>query len=265
MIFTNAKIILKQKIADDVFHFLLRSDNGNPFPQVKCGQFVNVQIPNHPEKILRRPFGIIKSTTEQHGGTVTFAAQVKGEGTRVLCNETKEGDSVELMLPLGNGFEIGDSVKKIALVGGGIGVFPLVSVLDQHQDKEIHSFLGYKNKDSAYFLDAFRRASKKCHITSDDGTIGQQGRVTDLVAQHIAETSPDIVLACGPPAMFRSLKQVMSAHPNTVVNVSMEERMGCGFGVCLGCTCKVKNKDGGINHERVCKEGPVFNLNEVQL
>ena len=252
-----ATILQKEQLTKDIYYFNIQL--AQAMKKIKAGQFINVQVPNRPDMILKRPFGIIDYDYDEN--SVSFAVQERGEGTKALC-AAKAGDKLDVMMPLGNGFQIDDDVKKIALVGGGIGVFPLLSVLKKHGEKEIYSFLGYKNKESVVFAGRFERRSTKTFISSDDGSIGEKGFITDRVAAHIGSINPDLVLACGPTAMFKSLKKVMANYPGIVTNVSLEERMGCGFGACLACVCET-NKNGLKHYDRVCKEGPVFNLNEV--
>ena len=261
---TTGMLWLSERIAEDVFYHKLVLDQD--LEKCKPGQFINVQVPNRPDLILKRPFGIIDYDYESN--SVSYAFQVRGQGTQELA-KAQMGDRIEVMLPLGNGFSIDDNTKKIALVGGGLGVFPLYSVIREfgvNPDKDIHTFLGYKNINRAYLADKFGKYKdgKQTYVATEDGSMGDNAYITDVVAEKIGRINPDVVLACGPVPMLKSLKQVMSKHPAIATYASLEERMGCGFGVCLACVCKT-NKQGEINHERVCKEGPVFKIDEVEL
>ena len=263
-IINKAKVLYTENLGGDV-HRQKVAIAGDL--HVRPGQFINVQIPRA-DKILKRPFGIIKTEPHSyHGNIVEYAFQVRGEGTEALSKVTAGatvGDTLDVMLPLGNGFDI-ENAKRIALVGGGLGVFPLVSVLGAKKPgQEIYSFVGYKNTQSTYYLDEFRAKSRQTFVASDDGTIGEKAFVTDLLSRHIGAIKPDLVLACGPVGMYKSLHEVMKDHPEILTCVSLEERMGCGFGVCLACACETQ-KNGLKHMDRVCKDGPVFNLNEVVI
>jgi dihydroorotate dehydrogenase electron transfer subunit len=205
---------------------------------------------------LRRPIAICKADET----TVTFCYQVKGDGTKKMTG-LKVGEQTQVLLPLGNGFFVEDNEQKVALVGGGVGVFPLISVLRQYQgEKEISAYIGYRNKGAVVGVDEFEKADKFVAVT-DDGSYGEkmnsvQAFEKDLKAGNI----PDVVLACGPTPMLRALKGLCERE-NLNCFVSLEERMGCGFGACVVCVCDLTNG----KKARVCKDGPVFNANEVVL
>ena len=221
---------------------------------VRCGQFGNISVGG--SHLLRRPIAICKT----EGSLETFCYQIKGEGTKAL-KAMKAGEKVNLLMPLGNGFFVEDNEHKVALVGGGVGVFPLISVLRQYQgEKEISAYIGYRNQGAVVGVDEFEKADKFVAVT-DDGSYGEkmnsvQAFEKDLKAGNI----PDVVLACGPTPMLRALKGLCERE-NLNCFVSLEERMGCGFGACVVCVCDLTNG----KKARVCKDGPVFNANEVVL
>ncbi len=223
---------------------------------VRGGQFLNVSTGNK-AKLLKRPFGIMR----RDGADVTFCYQLKGEGTECLA-AAKVGDELEVLLPLGNGFNIPESVKNVAVIGGGVGIFPLLSVIESVKGKNYYSYIGFRGKQFACLTEDFKNSSKYLKIVTDDGSIGEK---TNAVAAFMAErdnVKADMIIACGPPVMLRALKKSLSdAGDKTPCLVSLEERMGCGIGACLVCVCR---KSGGSN-ARVCKDGPVFNINEVEL
>ena len=207
--------------------------------KVKCGQFLNISTGNA-ANLLKRPFGIMRI----NGRGVTFCYQLKGEGTKTL-SLAKPGQVLEVTLPLGNGFSIPESARKIAVVGGGVGVFPLLSVVEGVKDRDYYSYIGFRSEKYACLLEDFKASSKSLTVVTDDGSIG-----------------PDLIISCGPPVMLRALKSCLKKRGiTTPCLVSLEERMGCGIGACLVCVCK---KSDGSN-ARVCKDGPVFNIDEVEL
>lgn len=246
----KATIVKNEKIAENIYEITF--DIGEK-AKIRCGQFGNIAVCGH---LLRRPIAICKADET----TVTFCYQVKGDGTKKMTG-LKVGEQTQVLLPLGNGFFVEDDEKKVALVGGGVGVFPLISVLRQYQgEKEISAYIGYRNKGAVVGVDEFEKANKFVAVT-DDGSYGEkmnsvQAFEKDLKAGNI----PDVVLACGPTPMLRALKGLCERE-NLNCFVSLEERMGCGFGACVVCVCDLTNG----KKARVCKDGPVFNANEVVL
>ena len=147
------------------------------------------------------------------------------------------------------------------LVGGGVGIAPLLTVTQRWPDKHYEAYLGYRGIDYAYCVDDFKGSCSEVFITSNDGTVGRKGFVTEELQERLGDFKPDMVLACGPLPMLRSLKAVIGDVP---AQVSMEQRMGCGFGACAVCVCGVK-EHGSLEYKKVCIEGPVFDLKEVEL
>ena len=195
---------------------------------VRGGQFLNISTGNK-AKLLKRPFGIMR----KDGADVTFCYQIKGEGTECLA-AAKVGDELDVLLPLGNGFVIPDDVKTVAVIGGGVGIFPLLSVMESVQGKDYYSYIGFRGKQFACLTEDFKRASKYLKIVTDDGSIGEK---TNAVAAFMAERDKvraDMIIACGPPVMLRALKaQLKEKGITTPCLVSLEERMGCGIGACI--------------------------------
>jgi dihydroorotate dehydrogenase electron transfer subunit len=207
-------------------------------PKFNAGQFLNVKVPGF---TLRRPFGI--SHFDTSAKTISFCFQVRGEGTKALA-KIPVGTKLDLLLPLGNGFPM-DKYKKVMLVGGGIGIFPLLPTA-----KDTYAFLGFRNKESVVLEDDFNAVAKELTIVTD-------GFVTDVAKKEFNRIKPDAIFACGPHAMFKALKTLNFPCP---VYVSLEERMACGFGVCICCTVNTTH-----GKQRVCCAGPVFLLSEVTI
>jgi dihydroorotate dehydrogenase electron transfer subunit len=164
-------------------------------------------------------------------------------------------------MPLGNGFFVEEHEQKVALVGGGVGVFPLISVLRAYGEKKnISAYIGYRNAGAVCGVEDFAKANKFVAVT-DDGSYGEKMNAVQAFEADLKKGNrPDVVLACGPTPMLRALKAVTDRE-NLPCFVSLEERMGCGIGACLVCMC---DKTDG-KRARVCKDGPVFNAKDITL
>lgn len=240
-------------IAENIFEMSLAFEES--LPAVRGGQFLNV-ILNRPDMVLPRPFGICGLGEK----SASFCYQVVGGGTEFLSGLEK-GHKLRAVLPLGNGFELG-GFKRVAAVGGGVGVFPLYGAALTSPGTEITAFLGYKSAASVCYADKFKEKGVCVNIATDDGSLGFKGNAVELFFQSGAR-SFDAVIACGPKVMLKALKERCKAENLKVpVFVSLEERMGCGIGACLVCTCKAEGRDKRL---RVCKDGPVFRIDEVEI
>lgn len=223
--------------------------------EIKGGQFLNIATGDG-SRLLKRPFGVVKA----EGNDITVCFQVKGEGT-VALSQAKAGDKLAVLLPLGNGFNIPESAKNIVVLGGGVGIFPLVPVVCGNKDKNFYTFLGFRNKNCVCLTEEFK-ASKKLNVVTDDGSYGEKNNAVNAYFEEIESVPADLIIACGPPVMLKALKRKLQENDiKTPCLVSLEERMGCGIGACLVCVCKKEN--GG--NARVCKDGPVFDIKEVEL
>ena len=247
----SAIIVKNEKIAENIH--AVTFDVGEDVT-VRCGQFGDILIGG--QHLLRRPIAICK--VEKN--LVTYCYQLKGEGTKELA-QMGTGTRVNVLMPLGNGFFVEENETKIALVGGGVGIFPLISVLREYQGKKnISAYIGFRNAGAVCGLDEFEKADKFVGVT-DDGSFGEKMNSVQAFEQALKNGErPDVVLSCGPTPMLRALKKVVERE-NIPCYVSLEERMGCGIGACLVCVCAMTN---GKN-ARVCKDGPVFNALDVIL
>ena len=246
-----ATIVKNEKIAENIH--AVTFDMGEEVA-VRAGQFGNISVGG--THLLRRPIAICKV----EGRLVTLCYQIKGEGTQKL-KTMEAGTRLNVLMPLGNGFFVEENERKVALVGGGVGVFPLISVLREYgAQKEISAYIGYRNKGAVCGVEEFEKAKKFAGVT-DDGSYGAKMNAVQAFEKDLKEGNrPDVVLACGPTPMLRALKTLVEKE-NLLCYVSLEERMGCGIGACLVCVCDTTNGAKA----RVCKDGPVFNANEVQL
>lgn len=223
--------------------------------EIKGGQFLNIATGDN-SRLLKRPLGIVKA----EGLDVTVCFQVKGDGT-VALSKAKQGDKLAVLLPLGNGFNLPENAKNIVVLGGGVGIFPLIPVIATNPDKNFYSYIGFRNKNCVCLLDEFDK-SKALTVVTDDGSYGEKDNAVNAYFKDRQNVKADMIIACGPPVMLRVLKnRIKEEGDNTPCFVSLEERMGCGIGACLVCVCK--KSDG--NNARVCKDGPVFDINEVEL
>ena len=255
-------------------YFLLRvlapeiAKNAEPgqFLMVKCGTDV----------VLRRPISIHSANSDSGDIELLFAISlpvesaqtlspmhqpekrmVASKGTKWLASR-KKGDSIEVLGPLGNGFQITDNSHNVLLIAGGIGIAPLRFLAEEctKRGKNITILFGARDVNGVY---PARRLSKgiKYIVATENGSRGYKDTVTQLIPQYIA--SADQVFACGPKAMYEKIDQQLKQYKwSQDIQVSLEERMGCGFGVCYGCSIKTRQ-----GMKRICRDGPVFNINDI--
>ena len=168
------------------------------------------------------------------------------------------------MLPLGNGFMPDKNVKKVVLLGGGMGSAVLPAIPTTYPALEYYTYLGFANKDKVVLEEEMAKVSKQLTVATDDGSYGKKGFVTNILAEDMAKLKPDVVFCCGPEVMYKALKKALEPFDVPII-VSLEARMGCGIGACLVCNCKVKRAGEEETYVRVCVEGPVMKLSEVVL
>lgn len=252
------EVIANQPLATGIFSMVVRA--AGDLPAVLPGQFGHIKVPGSDALLLRRPISFNRVDRETR--TLEMVYQVKGEGTQRLST-LQPGAAIDMLAPLGRPFAVEPRVRKAAIVGGGIGAAPLMMLLEAYPDVAFDTFLGFRSREFAYQLEEFQALSRRLILCSDDGTLGEQGFVTDALAQAMAAEAYDCVYACGPTPMLRSLQKVMAGNDVPCL-VSLEERMGCGHGACLVCNCKIKKGDEW-HYRRVCADGPVFPLREVDF
>jgi len=259
----NAKIIFNKKVSKEYYNLRLLAEPISVGAQP--GQFINIKInPNEMSSnkpisfsipFLRRPMSIYKIDPP----FIEVLYKVKGQGTEILSKKEK-GEVLNIMGPLGNGFNLNEDFKVGVLVGGGYGISPLVALNQKLQSlkKKVVVIIGAKTKDLLYIKDF-----KKVKISTEDGSLGAKGVVTDLLNKvcKVLNKKESIIFACGPREMLKRVSLI--AQKNKIrCQVSIEELMGCGIGVCLSCVCAVKSK-GKMDYKRVCVDGPVFNAGEI--
>ncbi len=253
----NVKVTEAGAIAQDIVR--IRAASEYIAASAVPGQFINVNIPNHGEFMLRRPFSI--SGADRRSNTFEFTFKVKGKGTHILA-AVKPGDTLDIMGPLGHGFTVRPGLKKIAVIGGGLGVFPLLFLLDRI-GADLCScrrkvFVGYRNKQGIFCKDELTTSCEELMITTEDGSYGTAGLVTCSLEQSLASDKYDMIFTCGPVPMLKEVSRI-AGSAGIGCQVCMEERMGCGIGACLVCACKANDRERGWRYAHVCKDGPVFN------
>lgn len=262
MIKEKARILSQERLSDGVYDMTIQT--AQIAKDAKPGQFVNVYLPDK-SRILPRPISICGFDRDEGTLRIVYRVTGKGKGTDLLSG-LKAGDNIEVLGPLGNGYDLSDVIgKKVLLLGGGIGIPPMLGLakaLCEITGERCEIALGYR--DSDMFLENEFRAYGNVHISTDDGSYGVHGNAID--AASAAGVEPDIVMACGPGPMLKGVK-AYTLSKGAAGYISLEERMACGVGACLACVCKTSGKDehSHVNNARVCKEGPVFNINDVEL
>ncbi len=219
-----------------------------------CGQFLHISC--GAGTLLRRPISICTWV----GGFIRIVFQTKGEGTKWL-SERRAGDVLDVLGPLGHGFDVAALGEKPVLVGGGIGVPPMLACAQKAKGygADAKAILGFRSKDAVIIEDDFREACET-FVTTDDGSYARKGFVTDILCGQLAGCTG--IAACGPRIMLKSVAAI-AKEAQIPCQVSMEERMGCGIGACLVCACALKDGNGQKHYGHVCKDGPVFNAEEV--
>ena len=233
-------IVSNIEISPNIYEVILEGNfKGQP------GQFYMIRGWNGPDPFLSRPISIANLENNK----LTFLYEVRGRGTHII-SRLKIGDKLSILGPLGNGFQY-DMDKKVAVVSGGIGVAPML-FLSKSLNQKSDLYAGFRN--NVYYLDKFKPYVENIYISTEDGSKGHKGYIVDILEPE----KYDLIIACGPIPMMNAV--IRKCKDKVPVQVSMESRMACGIGACLGCTI---NTSKGI--KRVCKEGPVFIGEEVIL
>ena len=223
----------------------------------KPGQFVNLRLTGKLDPLLRRPISLHRIDPE--AGTITMLYMVVGEGTTMM-SEMEPGETIDVLGPLGNGWNLDMSGENAVVIGGGIGIAPLYPLIKSLKEsgKNVELIMGAKNADYLTDPSIYENLGATVTVTTDDGTAGTKGFVTTALKNSIRAGKCDHIYACGPKPMLRFVEQIALDH-NIPGQVSTESHMGCGLGICLLCPSKMK--DGG--YKRTCTDGPVFMIGEL--
>lgn len=251
----TAKVISQKQIGEQIFDLLLETKLSK---DARPGQFVAV-YPRSESTLLPRPISICEA--DMHGGTLRLVYRVAGKGTAEFST-CKAGDELDILGVLGNGFPVDRAKgKRVFLMGGGIGIPPLLDLAKAMEGKK-QILLGYRNKD--LFLEEDMEKYGDVYVATEDGSVGTKGNVMDIIRAHSLQA--DVIMACGPMPMLRAIK-AYAAEQKIEAYISLEERMACGVGACLGCVCKTTREDAHshVHNARICTEGPVFEAGEVDI
>lgn len=248
----TGRLLRKEEVAPGIYSFVLSS------PAIAgitaAGQFVDVLCDGY---ALRRPISIC--SFDANLGILRIVFEVRGKGTEWLADR-KQGETLDLIGPLGHGFPLLDSGSKAVAVGGGIGTPPLLP-LAKYYKENMTVITGFRTASAAILQKDFTAAGADTVLCTDDGSAGFHGFTTQALENHLVSNPCDVIYACGPKVMMRGVAKIAEKR-GVLCYVSMEERMGCGVGACLGCACRIK-ENGGTSMKRVCLNGPVFNAAEV--
>ena len=250
-----AKVISQESIATGVYSMWIQTKD--IAAEAVAGQFISVYCKDG-AKLLPRPISICEVNKEE--GTLRIVYRVVGGGTTEMSGYVS-GDDIDILGPLGNGFMQREG-KKAILIGGGIGIPPMVQLGKELKNiVKVQTVAGYR--DELFLTDELEK-NGDVYIATEDGSTGTKGTVIDAI--KACAVTGDEIYACGPTPMLRAIKEYALAN-DIECQISLEEKMACGIGACLGCVCKSKEKDHhtNVNNKRICKDGPVFLAQEVEL
>ncbi|MCK4905767.1 dihydroorotate dehydrogenase electron transfer subunit [bacterium] len=229
----------------------------NSFP----GQFLHIKCSSDSQPLLRRPLSIHRVTSKK---TIEILYKVVGKGTYFL-SKRKKGEQIDCLGPLGNGFRLPEDQRpktkdQRLIVAGGIGIAPLFFLTEKIKGLPIKVFIGAKTKDEILCAKELKKLGVKIHIATEDGSLGYKGLVSDLLKNNLLSdvcSLSSVIYACGPKAMLKEIALISKKH-QIPCQVSFEQFMGCGIGICNACVIKTKQ-----GYKRVCKDGPVFSAEEI--
>lgn len=254
----NAVVLSQERIAQDIYSMWIRTEAAL---EAKPGQFISMYT-NDGSKLLPRPISICEINRAE--GSLRVVYRVTGENTGTEeFSRMKAGDVLPVIGPLGNGFPMERAAgKKAFLMGGGIGVPPILELAKQIDCDVKQVIVGYRDSET-FLRDEFEQ-NGQVYISTEDGSEGTKGNVMDAIRENDLEA--DIIYACGPTPMLRAIK-AYAEEKGIECWLSLEERMACGIGACLACVCQTKEKDhhSNVNNKRICKDGPVFLSTEVEI
>lgn len=245
----------QKQIAAQIYDLWLETELAN---DAHAGQFAAV-YPHNAATLLPRPISICEVDSDRNRLRLVYRVAGKGTAEFAAC---RAGDTLDVLGVLGNGFPVEKAVgRKVFLMGGGIGIPPMLQ-LAKELEAEKHILLGYRDRD--LFLQEDLGKYGQVHIATEDGSVGVQGNVMDIIRVNALQA--DMIMACGPMPMLRAIKQYAEER-GIDAYISLEERMACGVGACLGCVCRTSGIDhhSHVNNARICTDGPVFEAKEVEI
>ena len=248
----TAVVYSQEELAPEIYSMWITTEAAK---EAKPGQFISAYSKDG-SRLLPRPISICEADADE--GRLRIVYRIAGAGTKEFSS-FESGDSIEIMGPLGNGFP--QEGENVFLIGGGIGIPPMLE-LAKNLNCEKQMVLGYRD-ENLFLKDEFE-AYGEVFVATEDGSVGTKGNVLDAIREN--GLTADVMYACGPTPMLRALKQYAEQH-NIRCYVSLEEKMACGIGACLACVCQSKEVDhhSNVHNKRICKDGPVFLAQEVDL
>ncbi len=254
----NYPILKKSVIAKGIFSYVISCPEAAAVS--RAGQFVHIRAKGY---TLRRPISICE--IDKAKGTIRIVFEVRGGGTDAL-SKLEAGDKMDIIMPLGNGFTVKEipSDKMVIAVGGGIGVPPMLGIATEYaKTGKVNAIIGFRSKDKVILEEDLKRIGADVTVCTDDGSYGVRGIIAAPLEEELKKGSAAMIYACGPTPMLKAVIEAAKKY-NVPCEVSLEERMACGVGACVGCACKIR-RDGKELVLRVCKDGPVFKAEEVVL
>ena len=254
----QALVVSQEQLADGIFSMWIQTKAADT---AKPGQFISMYT-NDGSKLLPRPISICEIDAVNRRLRVVYRVTGENTGTEQF-SKLEAGDTIPVVGPLGNGFPYEKAAgKKVFLMGGGIGVPPILELAKQMECEKKQIVVGYR--DAQTFLKEEFEQNGEVYISTEDGSVGTKGNVMDAIRENALDA--DMIYACGPTPMLRAIKAYAEEN-NIECYISLEERMACGIGACLACVCKSKEKDhhSNVNNKRICKDGPVFLSTEVEI
>ena len=261
----KATILYNRLVAPDHYRMGLRGPLD--YKRARPGQFVMLRVADQMAPLLRRPFSIHRLIVESGLPTgFEILYRVVGQGTDLLAG-LKEGIQLDVLGPLGRSFKLPDQMIHPFIVGGGIGVAPLLFLAERMVEQlktpdDGSVFLGAQCDEALLCRNEFEALGLRLHLATDDGSCGDQCLVTHPVEEALSEQKPDVIFACGPPAMLACVVEIAREH-QIPCQVSLEAAMACGMGACLGCA--VHSSGQSEHYLHVCQDGPVFDTDEVEI
>jgi len=265
----KTKIILKKEITPGIF--LMGLSAPRIANEAKPGQFIHIKCSLNNDPLLRRPISLHR--IEKDKGNIFILFQIKGKGTMLLSHK-EAGEYLDVLGPIGNGFTLLPKSKKVMVIGGGMGIAPLLTITEHctSEAKKVKALIGASCNSMVLREKEFEKLGIEIRISTEDGSCQYKGFITDLFKEEIKKWFPDQVFACGPKEMLKIIAE-LTCKAGINCQVSLEERMACGIGACLGCVCKTKvnkpallqenNGKENFKYKRVCIDGPVFDADEV--
>jgi dihydroorotate dehydrogenase electron transfer subunit len=235
-----------ERIAERIYRMTLRGETEG----IRPGQFVEIEIPG---KYLRRPI----SVSNIEGDVMTIIYKVVGEGTAIMA-QMHAGETLDILTGLGNGYDLTKAGDEVLLIGGGVGVPPLLYAAKElrRAGKKVRAVLGFNTAEEVFGEQKMQAMGCEVRVCTMDGSYGEKGVVTEQFTIYNSQCTMPFYYACGPLPMIKAILRTIGTNGQ----ISMEERMGCGVGICMGCTIETHN-----GYKRVCKEGPVFNAEELTI